>query len=138
MSSGVADPPVPRRSTIVAGWSSWRGQAIEPLVREALARLLPDDRLPAAEAIGAYWTRSNDVEIDIVGADRAPIARELRFVGSIKWLESPFDDHDLQRLIRHRAALTDRTLPLVAVSRSGVACSGVAAYGPDELVRSWR
>ncbi|WP_067137862.1 ATP-binding protein [Microtetraspora malaysiensis] len=123
---------------IAAGWSSWRGRAIEPLVREALARLLPDDRLPAAEAIGAYWTRGNDVEIDIVGADRAPIAKELRFVGSIKWLESPFDDHDLQRLIRQRAALTDRALPLVAVSRSGVACSGVAAYGPEELVRAWR
>ncbi|MFF3670117.1 hypothetical protein [Microtetraspora malaysiensis] len=82
--------------------------------------------------------RLEGILVDIVGADRAPIARELRFVGSIKWLEGPFDDHDLHRLIRHRAALTDRALPLVAVSRSGVACSGAAAYGPEELVRAWR
>jgi len=28
-------------------WTSWPGRAIEPLLREALARILPDDRLPA-------------------------------------------------------------------------------------------
>ncbi len=56
-------------------WTSWRGGAIEPLVREALACVLPDDRLPAAPAAGGYWTRTNDVEIDIVGADRAPLPR---------------------------------------------------------------
>ncbi|CAG7602945.1 hypothetical protein SBRY_10575 [Actinacidiphila bryophytorum] len=66
------------------GWTSWRGRAVEPLIREALGRILPDDRLPAAPAVGGYWTRTNDVEIDIVGADRAPIAKELLFVGSIE------------------------------------------------------
>jgi hypothetical protein len=50
------------------------GRAVEPLVREALARLLPAQGIPAAPVIGGYWTRSNDVEIDIVGADREPIA----------------------------------------------------------------
>lgn len=69
-------------------WTSWRGRAVEPLVREALARLLPDASLPAAPAIGGYWTRTNDVEIDIVAADRAPIAKKLLFVGSVKWLEN--------------------------------------------------
>ncbi|MFG1873502.1 ATP-binding protein [Sphaerisporangium sp. NPDC049003] len=124
---------------IAAGWSSWRGRAVEPLVREALARLVPDGRLPSAEAIGSYWTRSNDVEIDIVGADRTPIAKELRFVGSIKWLESAFDAHDLQELVRHRAALTDHPLPLVAVSRGGATCDGLTAlYGPEELITAWR
>jgi hypothetical protein len=63
----------------------------------------------------------------------------LRFVGSIKWLESAFDDHDLQKLIKHRAALTDRTLPLAVVSRSGASCSGVTAvYGPEDLITAWR
>lgn len=121
---------------VEVSWSSWRGRAMEPLVRDALARLLPDDRLPAAE-IGAYWTRGNTVEIDIVGADRTPIARELRFAGSIKWLESAFDDHDLQKLIQQRAALTDGPIPLVAVSRAGVTPPGVAAYGPEDLLRAW-
>jgi AAA+ ATPase superfamily predicted ATPase len=55
------------------GWTAWRGRAIEPLVRESLMRLLPSHGIPAAPAVGGYWTRSNDVEIDIVGADREPI-----------------------------------------------------------------
>ena len=108
-------------------------------MREALARLLPDANLPAAPAIGGYWTRTNDVEIDIVGADRGPIAKDLLFVGSVKWLEnSPFDQHDLA-LHRHRAALTSEPVCTVAVSRSGTACTGLdAAYGPAELLGAWR
>lgn len=125
---------------IEAGWTSWRGRAVEPLLRESLARLLPDDALPGAPAIGSYWTRSNSIEIDVVGADRAPVAQRLLFLGSIKWLErSPFDDHDLLALQRHRAAITDDAVPLLAISRSGVRASGLAAsYGPDELLEAWR
>jgi uncharacterized protein len=123
-----------------AGWTSWRGRAVEPLVREALARILPDDKLPTAQAIGSYWTRTNSIEIDIVGADREPVARKLLFLGSIKWLEqSPFDAHDLVALQRHRAILTDEPLPLVAVSRSGIEGPGLdAAYGPADLITAWR
>jgi uncharacterized protein len=121
-------------------WTSWRGRAIEPLVRESLARILPDSGLPAAPAIGGYWTRSNDVEIDLVGADRQPVAQQILFLGSIKWLEtSPFDGRDLAALHKHRATVTDELVPLVAVSRSGVRCSGLqATYGPDELLQAWR
>lgn len=120
-------------------WTSWRGRAVEPLIREALTRLLPDDSLPAAPVVGGYWTRTSTVEIDIVGADRAPIAKELLFLGSIKWLErSPFDDHDLADLHRHRAALTTEPLPLIAVTRSGATCRGLrAVYGPGDLITAW-
>ncbi|MDQ0786818.1 ATP-binding protein [Streptomyces sp. B3I8] len=120
-------------------WTSWRGRAVEPLVREALGRLLPDTALPPAPAVGGYWTRTNNVEIDLVGADRAPLAEKLLFVGSVKWLEnSPFDRHDLAALQRHRAALTPDPLPLVAVSRSGTDCTGLdASYGPAELLAAW-
>ncbi|WP_329572357.1 ATP-binding protein [Kitasatospora sp. NBC_01266] len=125
---------------IRAQWTSWRGRAVEPLIRESLARVLPDGQLPAAPAIGGYWTRSNDVEIDLVGADRQPVAKQLLFLGSVKWLEtSPFDAHDLAALHKHRATFTDDPIPLVAVSRSGVSCSGLqAAYGPEELLGAWR
>ncbi|HEY3871240.1 MAG TPA: ATP-binding protein [Actinocrinis sp.] len=125
---------------IKKSWTSWRGRAIEPLIREALARMLPDEKLPAAPAIGSYWTRTNDVEIDIVGADRQPVARELRFVGSIKWLEnSAFDEHDRAALTRHWAALTDQPIPLIAVSRSGATATGLdAVYGPDDIIGAWR
>ncbi len=37
-------------------WTSWRGRAGEPLIREALARMLPDGQLPAARVVGGYWT----------------------------------------------------------------------------------
>lgn len=121
-------------------WTSWRGRAVEPLVRESLARLLPDSGLPASPAVGGYWTRGNDPEIDLVGADRAPVAKQLHFLGSVKWLEqSAFDGHDLAALHKHRAALTDDPVPLLAVSRSGVSCAGLqAAYGPEQLLAAWR
>ncbi|MFC7546381.1 ATP-binding protein [Plantactinospora sp. GCM10030261] len=125
---------------IRTGWTAWRGRAIEPLLRESLARLLPDEALPAAPAVGSYWNRSNTVEIDIVGADREPIAREVHFLGSIKWLErSPFDNHDLAALQGHRASLTDEPLPLVAVSRNGSTATGLAAsYDAADLLTAWR
>ncbi|WP_062204350.1 DUF234 domain-containing protein [Streptomyces sp. NBRC 109706] len=121
-------------------WTSWRGRAVEPLVRESLARILPDGGLPAAPAVGGYWTRGNDIEIDLVGADRQPVAKQLLFLGSIKWLETaPFDAHDLATLHKHRAALTDEPIPLVAASRNGATCSGLqAVFGPNELLRAWR
>ncbi|MFI6580130.1 ATP-binding protein [Embleya sp. NPDC050493] len=125
---------------IGSGWTSWRGRAVEPLVRESLARILPAGGLPAAPAVGGYWTRSNDVEIDLVGADRQPVAKRLLFLGSIKWLEaSPFDAHDLAALHKHRAMLTEDPIPLVAVSRSGVDCRGLqAVFGPADLLEAWR
>ncbi|MBL7488273.1 ATP-binding protein [Frankia sp. AgB1.9] len=122
-----------------ASWTSWRGRAVEPLLRESLARLLPDGDLPAAQAVGGYWNRSNTIEVDIVGADRAPVAAEIHFLGSIKWLErSAFDSHDLAALQKHRAALTDEPIPLMAISRGEVTASGLTAvYGPVELLAAW-
>jgi len=121
------------------GWTAWRGRAVEPLVRESLMRLLPSHGIRAAPAVGGYWTRSNDVEIDIVGADREPIAKELLFLGSIKWLENaPFDAHDFVALQRHRDRVTADPIPLLAVSRSGCTAEHLdAAFGPDELLSPW-
>ncbi len=117
-----------------------RGRAIQPLAREIVARLLPDGLLHSASAIGGYWTRSNDVEIDLVGADRQPVAKDLLFLGSIRWLEnSAFDSHDLAALQKHRAAITDEPTPRVAVSRNGTTCSRLhAAYGPEDPLAAWR
>ncbi|WP_344646477.1 DUF234 domain-containing protein [Winogradskya consettensis] len=125
---------------IKASWTSWRGRTIEPLLRDSLARLLPSAGLPSAPAVGSYWTRSNSIEIDIVGADQEPVAKELLFLGSIKWLErSPFDNHDLLALQRHRGMLTDEPVPLCAISRSGFDTAGLdASFGPQELLDAWR
>ncbi|MBQ0983498.1 ATP-binding protein [Streptomyces sp. F63] len=127
--------------TIRTHWTTWRGRAVEPVVREALWRLI-DDHLPAGtQIIGGYWTRSNDPEIDIVGADRSPIAKRITAVGSIKWLENkPFDQRDLARLHTHRSQLpgADATTPLLAVTRSGSTATGVTVLTPDHLIEAWR
>ncbi|SCF91974.1 DUF234 domain-containing protein [Streptomyces sp. Ncost-T10-10d] len=116
--------------------------AIEPVIREALWRLGSDEeQLPAGtHAIGGYWTRTNDPEIDIVGVDRSPIAKKITLVGSIKWLEKkPFDNRDLARLITHRSQLpgADDATPLLAVTRSGCTADGVHTLTPEDLHDAW-
>ncbi|PWU43429.1 ATPase [Micromonospora globispora] len=125
---------------ITSSWTSWRGRAVEPVVRESLRRL-PAGHLPENTAVvGGYWTRTNDPEIDLVGADRAPVARRITFVGSVKWLEnSPFDAHDLSRLLLHRSRLpgADEKTELIAVSRSGRAVEGIRVLAPEDLLTAW-
>lgn len=126
--------------TIRGRWTSWRGRAVEPVIREALWRLADDHLPPGTNVVGGYWTRTNDPEIDIVGADRAPIAKKLTAVGSVKWLENkPFDARDLARLIVHRSQLpgADEDTPLIAVSRNGCTAQGVRHFGPADLVAAW-
>ncbi|MHB1536625.1 MAG: DUF234 domain-containing protein, partial [Acidimicrobiales bacterium] len=122
-----------------AGWPSWRGRAIEPVIREALNRLLPFDGMDGA-AVGGYWTRTNLPEVDLIGADRAPVANSVTFSGSIKWLENkPFDSADLAALAAatsHVPGADERT-PLLAVSRSGCSAHPAATLGPDELLAGW-
>jgi AAA+ ATPase superfamily predicted ATPase len=125
---------------IKASWSSWRGAAIEPVIREALRRIT--DNLPGdTRAVGGYWTRTNDPEIDLVGADRAPTAQRISFAGSIKWRDShSFDSRDLAELIVHRSQLpgADETTPLLIVSRAGIAVDGPVALLPEDLLAAWR
>jgi hypothetical protein len=107
-------------------WTTWRGRAVEPLIRESLALAAASGALPwpDVEAVGSWWNRQFNPELDLIGADRAPVAQHLFFAGSIKWLSTPFDHHDLAAL--HRAApLVPGFQPgatgLVAVSLSGMA-----------------
>lgn len=121
-------------------WSMWRGRAIEPIVREALARLSPLPGLPEASVVGGYWTRSNVPEIDLVGADRAPVASTIAYAGTVKWLEDdPVGQADVNRLVADLAKMPGATpsTPLVAVSRSGVAATGALALGPEDLIAAW-
>lgn len=127
---------------IRSSWMSWRGRAIEPVIRESLRRL-PDGILPAATAaIGGYWTRTNDPEIDIVGADRAPIAKRITTVGSIKWHDNrPFDTRDLAQLMIHRSRLpgADDNTPLLVITRAGTTTpDDIPTLGPDDLIDTWR
>ncbi|WP_078876853.1 DUF234 domain-containing protein [Streptomyces sp. 150FB] len=122
-------------------WTSWRGRAVEPVVRDALFRMREGGLSDDTGAVGGYWTRTNDPEIDIVGADRGPVAKRITAIGSVKWLENrPFDFHDLTRLIVHRSQLpgADESTPLVAVARSGSTVAGVRTIGPEELISAWQ
>jgi uncharacterized protein len=131
---------------IRASWETYRGRAVEPLVREAIERLLPDPRFGDARYVGGYWTRTNDVEVDLVGVRERPVAKRVAFVGSIKWKErAPFDRQDLAALIAHRSRVPgadERTL-LVAVSRTPPAVPSHAAGGvdvalsPEDLLEAW-
>ncbi|MFC5815524.1 ATP-binding protein [Nonomuraea harbinensis] len=124
---------------IERSWTAWRGMAVEPVVRESLRRM---DGLPEETgAVGGYWTRTNDPEIDLVGADREPVAKRVTLLGSIKWLENrPFDHHDLTELIVHRSKMpgADADTPLYAVSRAGCTVDGVRHVTPEELIEAWR
>jgi AAA+ ATPase superfamily predicted ATPase len=122
------------------GWASWRGRAIEPVVREALLRLLPFKGL-TGEAVGAYWARTNIPEVDLIGADRAPTAHTVTFAGTVKWLENtPLDGADLNRLVADASQVpgVGATTPLVAVSRTGVSVKTAAVtLGPEDLMEAW-
>jgi uncharacterized protein len=82
-------------------WKGWRGRAVEPLIREALEIAAHDERIPwpDAQAVGGWWNRRFDPEIDLVGADQRPVARTVWFAGSVKWLATPFTPADLSELM---------------------------------------
>lgn len=86
-------------------------------------------------------TRTNDPEIDLIGADREPLARRITFVGSVMWLENrPFDAHDLGQMLHHRSRLPgadEETEPL-AVSRSGLTTDGVKGLSPEDVLTAYR
>lgn len=129
---------------IQRSWPSWRGRAVEPVIREALARRVPDGLFPEATEVGGWWNRQNNPEIDLIGADAQPVARRLFFAGSVKWRdETPFGVRDLAEL-----ASAVQQVPgaegaaLIAVSRlppTGAAAEGLAAHwGPEDVLAVWR
>ena len=117
-------------------WASWRGRAIEPVIREALSLAAADLPWPAATAVGGWWNRAFDPEIDLIGADRAPAARKIWYAGSVKWLDQPFGGRDLADL--------QRGAPLVpgfdpgATALIGVSCAGFSDSAAAGLALRWR
>jgi hypothetical protein len=128
-------------------WHSYRGSAVEPLVREALELAAAAGALPWPDtaAVGGWWNRRFDPEIDLVGADRSPTARHIYFTGSIKWLHTPFDRHDLAAH-RTAAALVPGCEPgrtgtvIASLSGTDLPADGEVdvAWGPDQIIEAWR
>jgi AAA+ ATPase superfamily predicted ATPase len=129
---------------VLRDWNAYRGRAVEPLVRDALERLLIDDRLggtlAGARHVGAYWTRTHQIEVDLVGGD-APSPTTIGFVGSVKWHQNdPVSAGEATALAEHRAAVPGAAgAKLLVVSRTGVddGVDADAVIGPDELLSAW-
>lgn len=128
----------------VRDWTSYRGRAVEPVVRCLLEQRLSDpsfrERLGNARHVESWWRRDNSVEVDLVGGD-APDPTTIGFVGSIKWREAaPFTAADATALQHHRASVPGgEAALLVAVSRSGFApdVRVDVQLGPEDLLEGW-
>jgi hypothetical protein len=131
-------------SLVQRRWLTWRGRAVEPVVREALERAADTIIWPDAVAVGGWWNRSFDPEVDLVGADRSPVASQVYYAGSVKWLNRPFDGRDLAELQRGAVSIpgySPGASGLVAVSAGGVD-AGVAAqlalcWGPEDVLAAY-
>ncbi len=124
-----------------SSWSDYRGVAVEPVVSEAVLRLLPDDRLGPSAELGRYWTRDQRVEVDLVVADRPTAPAAIAALGSVEWRErAAFDRRDASALHRARALVPGAAeAKLLAVSRSGGEPADVdLLLSPRELLDSWR
>ncbi len=129
-------------------WTGWRGRAVEPLIRESLelAAIAGSLPWPDVQAVGGWWNRQFNPEIDIIGADRAPVAQTVYFAGSVKWLSSPFDARDLAELAASAAQVPGfdhGRCGLVIVSLSGVSpqvdsTKADVVWGPSEILSAWR
>lgn len=129
-------------------WAAWRGRAVEPLIRQALelAAAAGDFPWPDTDVVGGWWNRRFAPEIDLVGSDRAPVAGTVFFAGSVKWLATPFDQHDLTALAQGAAEIPgflSHTAGLAVVSLSGVTTAVTSdvvglVWGPREVVSAWK
>jgi uncharacterized protein len=85
---------------ILADIDNHMGSIFEQVCRDWAGRYSADPHLAGAEEIGAYWTRTHDVEVDLVARGRKGIVA----VGSCKWSRRA-DTHDLDRLIELRGQI---------------------------------
>ncbi|MGC8473841.1 MAG: AAA family ATPase [Candidatus Dormibacteria bacterium] len=121
-------------------WPTFRGRAIEPVIQRSVERLLPDPRFGDARFVGSYWTRTNDPEVDLVGAADRDHPTAVAFVGSIKWrATAPFTRRDTERLIEERAKVPGaREAKLVGVSRNGFAAAALdVELTAGDLLQGW-
>jgi uncharacterized protein len=132
------------KSLIGRRWASWRGRAVEPVIREALSLAAAELPWPAATVVGGWWNRAFNPEIDLVGADRAPVARQLYYVGSAKWLDHPFDHHDLSTLQRGASQVPgfdSGETAVIGVSRSGFSDSAAEnlalCWSAEDVIRAF-
>ncbi|MFT4034156.1 MAG: ATP-binding protein [Patulibacter sp.] len=89
------------RDEILAGLDDFMGLAFEQACRQWARRYAPHGTpLASAQQIGSYWTRTHDIEIDVV----AMTGQRFDALGSAKW-SARADAHVLDRLRHQRDAI---------------------------------
>ena len=133
--AGAAQTLIDRR------WASWRGRAVEPVIREALSLAAAGLPWPEATAVGGWWNRAFDPQIDLIGADRAPVAKKLWYAGSVKWHDQPFGTRELaelQRAVPQVPGFDPAQTALISVSRAGFTDSATTnlalGWRPEDIV----
>jgi AAA+ ATPase superfamily predicted ATPase len=123
-----------------AGYKAWRGRAVEPVVREALCRLMPTADWGDVGAVGGWRPRNNVPEIDVVAADANP-ARRIAAVGTIKWRRAPVTRSEVAQLAADAAQVPGvvPTTPLVAICPGGAedTSSLRAVWTAEGLLEAW-
>ena len=123
-------------------WQTWRGRAVEPLVRESVQRICLKHDIAGVDVVGNWWNRQNNPEVDLIGADRAPTAMKIGFVGSIKWRDQqPFTYHDCADLLKALPFIPGcEAAPLAAVSATGFddGLPLIYQWNPEDIVEAWR
>lgn len=119
-------------------WTTWRGQAIEPVIRDALTRLAASrPELVGIEEVGGWWNRDNSTEVDIVAGSRKGVV----VIGSIKWRErKAFSSDELRALAGARAVVPDAAAAkLLAVCPAGLrpGTTPDLSLGAEQLLAGW-
>ena len=133
ISGGFYRPALQR---IQRDWTTWRGIAVEPVIRDLL-RSQWGKILPEFAAIGSWWNADSSVEVDLVLGDRAPNPKRIVGIGSIKWrTHKPFSDDDAAALRRDGANIPgfNNETPLIAVSRTPIEAAGVITVTAEDLL----
>ena len=82
---------------VLADLDNLMGSCFEQVCRDWASRYSTAEEFAGASEIGAYWTRTHDVEIDVVARTK----RGYSALGSCKW-STKADTHDLDRLVKSR------------------------------------
>lgn len=85
---------------VLSDLDNFVGPIFEQVCRSWAGTYASAEQFPAAETIGAYWTRRHDVEVDVV----ARTGNRCLAVGSVKWSKQA-DTHVLDRLLECRQAI---------------------------------
>ncbi len=122
-------------------FGTWRGKAIEPVVREGLLRLVARLGAPfdSIESVSGWWDRRGVHEYDLAATERDG---SLIAVGSVKWRErAQVGPRDLTELAEARSVVPGASAAsLIAVAPRGVSPDARADLVLDaaDLLAAWQ